>query len=44
MYKVRYFMVGSIASKIFETFHEATIFCIRRVKRGNVHEFYKVEE
>lgn len=43
MYRVKYYMTGgTLTSKTFETFHDATMFAITRVLRENVYAIDKV--
>jgi hypothetical protein len=44
MYKVRYWLLGSLKSRIFETLEEATRFAVYKAPFQSVHEIYKVEE
>ena len=43
MYKVKYYMGNFRVFKIFKTFSEATHFCIKGVKTGDVIEVVKVD-
>jgi len=42
MYKVRYWLLGSLKSKRFETLHDAVIFAVYKAPFESVHEIYKI--
>jgi hypothetical protein len=43
-YKVRYYVLGSLRSKIFDSLHEATQFVVYKIRAEQVHDFYVLNE
>jgi len=44
MYRVKYYMTGgTLASKEFDTLHEATMFAVYEVVSGNVYSMDKID-
>jgi hypothetical protein len=42
MYKVKYYIGGTLACKLFKTLHSAVEFSIKSVKTDNLYEIVKV--
>ena len=43
MYKVKYWLLGSLKAKIFETLHDAVMFSVYTAPFESIHEIYKVD-
>jgi hypothetical protein len=43
-YKVRYYSLGNLRSKIFNSFHEATLFAVYKIRAQDIHEFYMLDD
>jgi len=44
MYKVKYWLLGSLKSKKFLTLHDAVMFSVYKAPFQSVHEIYKIKD